>query len=56
MTVEELIDELRAMPQTAPVLVVIRKDGSGEPLYEYKTVEPVTVVYDLGEVQIQLDE
>lgn len=60
MLVEELIEELRAMPSTATVEVQIRKneqhDGTLQPLYEFRDVQIVTVVYDLGIVQLQLDE
>lgn len=60
MTVEELIEELRGVPQTARVEIQVRAnlsyDGQLEQLYEFRNVDPVTVVYDLGIVQIQLDE
>ncbi len=60
MLVEELIEELRAMPATAVVEVQIRKNmglnSKLDELYEFRTAPIVTVVYDLAMVQIQLDE
>jgi hypothetical protein len=68
VTVDELIEELRGMPQTAVVEVQIRKNVTEvgklgfmenehlEDLYEFREAPIVTVVYDLGRVQIQLDE
>lgn len=60
MTVEELIEELRALPATATVLVRVRGnvsyDGQIEPLYEYRDEAVEQLLYELGEVTIHLDE
>ena len=60
MTVEELREELKAMPPTAMVEVVIRQnvryDGMTEDLYEFRTAAIDGMVYSHGVVNIQLDE
>lgn len=67
MTVEELKGLLAPMPDTARVTVRIRKNvaigaplvSGGTPLedlYEWREADPDAVLYDLGEVVIQLDE
>lgn len=61
MTVEELLEDLRAMPSTARVVVRIREnvncDGVGlDELYEFREADPDAVLYDLGEVVVQLAE
>ena len=60
MTVEELIDTLRAMPPTAHVDVQIRKnvnyDSGMEELYEFREAAVESVVYSRGIVIVQLDE
>lgn len=61
MTVEELIEELQNLPRTAIVRVQIRRNvgyqnGDLDDLYEFREADPVTLIYDFGTVQIQLDE
>lgn len=60
MTVGELLEDLRAWPETALVKVQVRQnlkfDGTLEPLYEFREADPAAVVYDGGVVSIQLDE
>ena len=61
MTVEELIEELNALPRTATILVQIRKNvgyenGALDELYEFREEMIETVLYGLGRVVIQLDE
>lgn len=60
MTVDELIADLRVMPPTAIVRVIIRKnesfDGTIQDLYDFRDVGIATVVYSLAEVKVQLDE
>lgn len=60
MTVEELIDTLRAMPPTAHVDVQIKMnesfDGSIEALYECREVAVESVVYTRGLCILNLDE
>lgn len=60
MTVDELIETLRAMPPTAHVDVQIRSnvsyDGSVEELYEFREVGIEAVIYARGMAIVQLDE
>lgn len=61
VTVEELLEELKLMPATAPIEVQIRKNvmmtGEGlDDLYEFRPAGIETVVYSLGRAVIQLDE
>lgn len=60
MSVEELIEQLHALPRDAPVFVRVRAnigfDGQAEALYEFRDEAIEDVLYGLGEVIISLDE
>lgn len=60
MRVEELVEELKALPPTARVVVRVRDniapDGSVEPLYEFRDEDVEGALYVTGEVVISLDE
>lgn len=55
MTVEELIEELRGMPQTAIVFVkapLVERDE----FYEFIDTQIEAIVYDMGMVSVRLEE
>jgi hypothetical protein len=60
VTNAELVELLRLMPPSAPVIVAIRENveagGILRPLYEFREAMPDTVVYSRGRVLLQLDE
>lgn len=55
MTVEELIDELKAMPPTA-IVFVLTPEVERTQYYELTDTAIEAVVYDLGSVSIRLQE
>lgn len=60
MRVEQLIEELRQLPQTAHVVVRVRDnvgaDGTVEPLYEFRDESVDGAIYSYDTVVITLDE
>ena len=57
MTVEDLIEELRAMPPTAAVFVQVRRSISRNAEdYELTDESIEAVVYDLGRVSLRLED